>query len=335
MDATIGMRLDPPISRTRSMPLQVSAAASRTSSMTSSVRFRSGAVARFVDQPQDVEPGDLRGVLGGDAGGVVEVGGDGDDDVADLLAEGLPGRRGEVPEDERRDVLGQVLPVAVVDEGGFPASHLPFDEGDVVVGPQGGHVLGDRPDDRLPVVEEDHRGRQAPRLAFQVVPGDPAVGRVGGVRPQAFEDGDRLAETPGVEQDGGDAHVGRLGRAGEGPDMPVGRHRGLPVVELLLDDRDVQVAFGIDRVVAGGLPCLVEGVAELAEAGVGARQDPPHLGRLPEGVARLAGGVGGGVVVVDADVLPGLAQPVVPSAHGASRIGVRRIGPAGGELAVV
>jgi hypothetical protein len=54
-------------------------------------------------------PGDLAGVLGRLALGVVEVGRDGDDRAVDLLAEVVLGGLLEVLEDERGDLLGREL----------------------------------------------------------------------------------------------------------------------------------------------------------------------------------------------------------------------------------
>ena len=64
---------------------------------------------RLVDDAEDVEPGDLAGVLGRLALRVVEVRGDGDDGVRDRLAEVRLGVGLELLEDHRRDLRRCVL----------------------------------------------------------------------------------------------------------------------------------------------------------------------------------------------------------------------------------
>ena len=68
-----------------------------------------GRGGRLVDDPRDLQAGDLAGVLGGLALGVVEVGRHGDDGLADLVAEVALGRLLELAEDQRRDLRRRVL----------------------------------------------------------------------------------------------------------------------------------------------------------------------------------------------------------------------------------
>ena len=70
---------------------------------------------RLVDDAQDLEAGDLAGVLGGLALHVVEVRGDGDDRLRDGLAEVLLGVGLELLQDHRRDLLGRVVLALDVD----------------------------------------------------------------------------------------------------------------------------------------------------------------------------------------------------------------------------
>ena len=64
---------------------------------------------RLVDDPEDLEAGDLAGVLGGLALGVVEVRRDGDDRLGHPLADELGGILGQLAQDQRGDLLGRVL----------------------------------------------------------------------------------------------------------------------------------------------------------------------------------------------------------------------------------
>jgi hypothetical protein len=78
---------------------------------------------RLVDDAQHLEAGDLAGVLGGLALGVVEVGGNGDDRLLDLLAEiGLGGLL-HLLQDEGGDLRGRIG-LAVASTQASPLSAL-------------------------------------------------------------------------------------------------------------------------------------------------------------------------------------------------------------------
>ncbi len=128
---------------------------------------RQGRRRRLVDDPQHVQAGDLPGLLGGLPLGVVEVGGDRDHGVGDVLAQvGL-----RVPlqllQHPRGDLLRGVplaVDVALLREPPVVVAHVPLD------GPRGAlHVrhglpLGDLADQHLAVLGERHdrRGRTGP-----------------------------------------------------------------------------------------------------------------------------------------------------------------------------
>ena len=71
----------------------------------------------LVDDALDLDAGDLAGVLGGLALGVVEVGRHGDDRFADLLAQVLLGVAAQLLQDHRRD-LGRRVELALDVDGG-------------------------------------------------------------------------------------------------------------------------------------------------------------------------------------------------------------------------
>ena len=64
---------------------------------------------RLVDDPRDLQPGDLAGVLGGLPLAVVEVGRDGDDRLADLVAQIALRGFLELAQDQRRDLRRRVI----------------------------------------------------------------------------------------------------------------------------------------------------------------------------------------------------------------------------------
>ncbi len=103
---------------------------------------------RLVDDPKHFEPGDLSGLVGGLALGVVEVRRDRDDRLGDLVAQVGLGVALQLPEDLRRDLLGRPL-LAVDVHGCVLAPHLALDRTDRPVGVGDGLPLGDLPDHDL------------------------------------------------------------------------------------------------------------------------------------------------------------------------------------------
>jgi len=86
--------------------------------------IRDGGSGRLVDDAEDLETGNGTGILGGLTLGVVEVGGDGDDSVGDLLAEVSLGGLLHLGQDHGGDFFGgEILLVTTVldGDGGFPA----------------------------------------------------------------------------------------------------------------------------------------------------------------------------------------------------------------------
>ncbi len=143
---------------------------------------------RLVDDPQDVEAGDLAGVLGRLALRVVEVGRDGDDRVGDRLAEVGLGVRLQLLEDHRRELRRRVLRVADLDANVLVralddlvrdhrhlvgdlrvlAPHEALDREDRVLGVRDGLPLRRRPDEPLAVLRERDDGRRrAPALGVR------------------------------------------------------------------------------------------------------------------------------------------------------------------------
>ena len=120
-----------------------------------------GGGRRLVDDPQHLQAGDLAGLLGRGALGVVEVRGNGDDRVRDVLAEVRLGVALELLQHPRGDLLRGVLlavDVAALRETPLRLAHVALDR------PRGavdvGHRLpfGDLADQHLAVLGEgDHR----------------------------------------------------------------------------------------------------------------------------------------------------------------------------------
>ena len=136
---------------------------------------------RLVDDPQHLEAGDLAGVLGGVALGVVEVGRDGDHGLAHGLAQVGLGVGLQLLQDHGRDLRRRNDLVAGLDAGvavrarrdlvgddllllgdlrGL-AAHEPLDREDRVLGVRHRLPLGRRADQTLPILGEgdDRRGR--------------------------------------------------------------------------------------------------------------------------------------------------------------------------------
>ncbi len=111
----------------------------------------------LVDDPEHLEAGDLSGFLGGLALGVVEVGGDGDDGLHDLVAQVGFGVPLQLHQDLGRDLLGR--PALPVDGRGPGGPHLPLDGAEGPVGVRDGLAFGDLSDEDLSgLAEGDHRG---------------------------------------------------------------------------------------------------------------------------------------------------------------------------------
>ena len=143
---------------------------------------------RLVDDADDVEAGDLAGVLGRLALRVVEVGRDGDDSVGHRLAEIRLGVGLQLLEDHRGDLRRRVLLVAGLDANVAVralddlvrddrhllrdlvvlAPHEALDREDRVLRVRDLLALGRRADEPLPVAgERDDGGRRAPALGVR------------------------------------------------------------------------------------------------------------------------------------------------------------------------
>ena len=112
---------------------------------------------RLVDDPDDLQAGELARLAGRGALALVEEGGDGDHRLPDRHAQRLLGALLERPEDDRRDLLRRVLLVAQGDRDLL--AHPPLDRADRALG--GEHELVPRRTaDQEPAlrVEPDDRG---------------------------------------------------------------------------------------------------------------------------------------------------------------------------------
>ena len=116
----------------------------------------------LVDDAQHLEPGDLAGLLGGGALGVVEVGGHGDDGLGDGVAEVLLGVALELHQHAGGDLLGGVALVVDLELLGRVA-HVPLDRSDGAAGVGDGLALGDLAHQHLAVGAERHDGRSRAR----------------------------------------------------------------------------------------------------------------------------------------------------------------------------
>jgi hypothetical protein len=114
----------------------------------------------LVDDAQDVEAGDLAGLLGGLALGVVEVRGNGDDRVGHRLTEVRLGVALELLQDAGADLLRGVL--LAVDVDGPGGAHVALDGPDGAVDVGDGLALGDLADEDLAVLGEGDDGRGGP-----------------------------------------------------------------------------------------------------------------------------------------------------------------------------
>ena len=145
---------------------------------------------RLVDDPQDVEPRDLAGLLGGLALVVVEVGRHGDHRVGDGLAEVRLGVALELLEDAGADLLRGV-PLAV-DLVRLPVgADVALDRADGAVGVRHGLALGDLADEHLTALGERDDGRG----------GATALGVRDDVGLAALEDGDGAVRGAEVDAD--------------------------------------------------------------------------------------------------------------------------------------
>ena len=111
---------------------------------------------RLVDDAQHLEPGDLAGLLGGGALGVVEVGGHGDHGLRDGVAQVLLGVALELHQDASGDLLGVVG--LAVDVDGPVGAHVALDGPDGAAGVGDGLTLGHLTDEHLAVLGEGHDG---------------------------------------------------------------------------------------------------------------------------------------------------------------------------------
>ena len=111
----------------------------------------------LVDDAQHLEAGDGARLLGGLALGVVEVGGDGDDGLGDLVAQVGLGVPLQLLQDAGADLLGVVL--LAVDVDGPVGAHVALDGADGAVGVGDGLALGHLADQHLAGLGEADDGR--------------------------------------------------------------------------------------------------------------------------------------------------------------------------------
>ena len=112
---------------------------------------------RLVDDAQDLQTGDLTGVLGGLTLSVGKVGGHGDNGLGDGAAQIGLGVTLELLQDHGADLLGRVgLPV---DAHPVIGAHLALDGGDGAVGVGDGLALGHLANHALAGLGKCHHGR--------------------------------------------------------------------------------------------------------------------------------------------------------------------------------
>jgi hypothetical protein len=113
---------------------------------------------RLVDDAEDLESRDLSGLLGGLALSVVEVGGNRDDRLGDLVAEIRLGVGPELGQDPGRDLLWR--PLLTVDVGALVRAHGALDRADGAIWVRDGLPLGDLADEDLAALREGDDGRR-------------------------------------------------------------------------------------------------------------------------------------------------------------------------------
>ena len=118
---------------------------------------RHGGGSGLVDDPFHVQAGDLAGILGGLALGVIEVGGDGDDGLGDALAQIGLGVRLQLLQDHGGNLLGCVG--LAVDVYLVVGAHLALDGHNSAVGVGDGLALCHLAHHPLAVLGEGHHGR--------------------------------------------------------------------------------------------------------------------------------------------------------------------------------
>ena len=146
----------------------------------------------LVDDAQDLQPGDLAGVLGGRALVVVEIGGAGDDHLLHRVSQVSFRVLLDLLQDERRDLLGAVLFAEDLELVVRP--HLALGRVDRAVRVDGRLTARRLAHQPIALLGERHEGRE--RLAR----GDPGALRRGDDHgPAAFHDGGRGVRGPQVD----------------------------------------------------------------------------------------------------------------------------------------